>query len=110
MGVTSVQPALEGTVVDTVKGKLLNCLLGIIIFGSFIAHIALYNVSMRFQRALEIITLDLAPAAVISARCISRNNPTRYPFTSPGSSVDHDTSTIIPDQCYKMELIHIYVN
>ena len=53
-----------------------RCMYIIIIFGSCIAHIiTLYNVYMRFQRALEIITLALAPAAVISAQCISRNNP-----------------------------------
>ena len=35
---------------------------------------------MRFQRPLEIITLALALTAVISAQCISRNNPTRYQY------------------------------
>ena len=39
---------------------------------------------MRFQRALENITQALAPAAVISAQCISINNTTMYPFTSSG--------------------------
>ena len=54
----------------------------ITIIGSCIAHITLDNVSMRIQKPLDIIILALAPAAVISAQCISRNNPTRYPLTS----------------------------
>ena len=57
-------------------------------------YVMKYYISMRFQRALEIINLTLAPAAVISAKCISRNYPTRYPFTSPGLSVAN------VDQCF----------
>ena len=37
--------------------------------------------------SLENITLALAAEAVISAQWISRNNPTGFPFASPGSSV-----------------------
>ena len=39
---------------------------------------------MRCHKALETITLESAPTAVISAQCISKNNPNRYPFNSCG--------------------------
>ena len=53
---------------------------------------------MRFQIASEIITLALAPAAVVSAHCISRNNPTRMHLPHLGRvwQFPNGTITVLP--------------